>query len=158
MPVDRYWLGPGAEAVGLATALAVILGVPLAWALQNRRFPGKPILEAVARAATALPAPLLCYYVLARSGHVWSLTRHGLAAAGLLSALPLLLRRSSSSFASLNPSYGKAARSLGTPEWRVFARVDLPLVWRSILNSAVWALVRLLLELVAALWISEAGV
>jgi molybdate transport system permease protein len=155
MPVDRYWPALGAEMAGIATAIAVILGLPLAWILQGRQFPGKRTVEAAAAAAMALPAPLLCYYLLARLGHLWPLTRPGLAAAGVVSVLPFLLRRLRWSFASLNPAYGKAARSLGAPEWRVFARVDLPLVWRPATIAAVWALARLLLEFAAAFWIAE---
>jgi len=155
MPVDRYWLALGAETAGLATAIAVALGVPLAWILQSWPFPGKRSAEAVLTAATALPAPLLCYFLLARLGHLWPWTRFGLAAAGVVSVLPFLLRRVRRSFASLNHSYADAARSLGAAEWRVFARVELPLVWQPILAAAAWALARLLLELAAAFWIAE---
>ena len=155
MPVDWSSLAIGPEIAGLATVVATVLGVCLAWILQNRQFPGKRALGAVATAAMALPAPLLCYYLLAELGHLWPLTRLGLAAASLLSSLPFLVRSSRASFASLSPSYGKAARSLGTSEWRVFSRVELPLVWRPILRSAGLALVRVLLELTAAFWIAD---
>jgi molybdate transport system permease protein len=156
MPVDRYWLAPGAETAVLATAIALLLGVSLAWILQNRQFAGKRAAETAAGTATVLPAPLLCYYLLAQLGHRWPLTRLGLAVSGVVSVLPFLLRRSRASFAALNPSFAKAARSLGVSEWRVFTRVELPLVWRPVLAGAGWALSRLLLELAAALWIAEA--
>jgi molybdate transport system permease protein len=156
MPVDRYWLARGAETAGLATATAVLLGVWLAWILQNRQFAGKRAAETAAGTATALPAPLLCYYLLAQLGHWWPLTRLGLAVSGVVAVLPFLLRRSRASFAALNPSFAKAARSLGVSEWRVFSRVELPLVWRPVLTGAGWALSRLLLELAAALWIADA--
>ena len=155
MPVDWSSLALGPEIAGIATAIALILGVCLAWILQNREFPGKTTLVAVATAAMALPAPLLCYYLLAELGHRWPLTRLGLAVAGVVSVLPYLLRAARTSFASLNPAYAQAARSLGTPEWRVFARVELPLVWRPLLRAGGLALVRLLLELTAAFWIAE---
>jgi molybdate transport system permease protein len=149
MPVDRYWLALGGETAGLATAFAVVLGLPLAWILQNRQFPGKRTLSAVAVAALALPAPLLCYVLLGKR------ELPGLTAAGVLSAMPLLLRQVRAAFAALSPAYGKAARSLGASEWQVFARVELPLVWRPLAGAAAWALARLLLELAAAvaLWI-----
>jgi molybdate transport system permease protein len=156
MPVDpSSLLALGPEIAGIVTAMALLLGVSLAWILQNRQFPGKRALGALVLAAMALPAPLLCYFLLAELGHVWSLTRLGLAAAGIVSTLPVLLWQLRSSFASLNPSYSKAARSLGASEWRVFALVDLPLVWRPLLGAAALAFVRVLLELMAALWIAE---
>jgi ABC-type sulfate transport system permease component len=157
MPVDRYWLALCGETAGLATALAVLLGVPLAWILKNRQFPGKPTVSAIATAAIALPAPLLCYYLLARLGHLWPVTLLGMTAAGVASVLPLALRQMRASFAVLNPSYGKAARSLAVSEWRVFARVELPLVWRTLAGVAAWALARVILELAAAFWIGERG-
>jgi ABC-type sulfate transport system permease component len=157
MPVDRYWLALGGETAGLATALAVILGVPLAWMLQNRRFPGKRTVSAMVTAAIAIPAPLLCYYLLARLGHAWPITLIGMTAAGVASVLPLALRQMRTSFAALNTSSGKAARSLGVSEWHVFARVELPLVWRSMAGVAAWALARVILELAAAFWIGERG-
>jgi ABC-type spermidine/putrescine transport system permease subunit II len=156
MPVDRYsLLALGPEIAAIATAAALLLGVSLAWIVENRQFRGKRTFSACATAATALPAPLLCYYLLAQWGHAWPLTRLGLAAAGVVSTLPFLLRRLRSSFASLDPSYHQAARSLGASEWRVFALVDLPLVWRSIPGAAALAFVRVLLELMAAWWIAE---
>ena len=157
MPVDRYWLALGGETAGLATALAVVLGLPLAWILQNRQFPGKRTLSAVATAAMAFPAPLLCYYLWAKLSHAWPATLAGMTVAGLISVLPFLLHQVRASFAVLNPAYGKAARSLGIPEWRLFARVELPLVWRAVAGAAAWALARLLLELAAAFWIGERG-
>jgi molybdate transport system permease protein len=156
MPVDRYaFLVLAPEIAGLATAAAVLLGVPMAWILENRRFPGRRTLSAFAHAAMALPAPLLCYYLLAEWGHAWPLTRLGMAAAGVVSTLPFLLRQLRGWLAALNPSYAKAARSLGASEWRVFAQVDLPMVWRPLLGAAVLAFVRVLLELTAAWWIAE---
>jgi molybdate transport system permease protein len=80
-----------------------------------------------------------------------------MTAAGVASVLPLALRQMRTSFAALNTSSGKAARSLGVSEWHVFARVELPLVWRSMAGVAAWALARVILELAAAFWIGERG-
>ena len=56
-------------------------------------------------------------------------------------------------FAELNGTYGGAARSLGSSEWRIFWRVILPLGWRSILAAAAIGFLRVLAEwtIVAAL-------
>jgi molybdate transport system permease protein len=152
MPVDRYWLALGGETAGLALALAVVLGVPLAWILENWHFAGQPAVSAIVTAARALPAPLLCYLLMR---HAWPVALPGMAAAGVLSALPILARDMQSAFGALNRSYGKAARSLGAPEWRVFARVELPLVWRPLVHATAWAVARLIVELAAAFWIAE---
>ena len=148
-------LALGPEIVAISTAIALMVAVILAWLLLNGNFPGRRFVNLIATAALALPAPLLCYYLLAELGHVWPLSRLGLALASILSALPYLLRSSRQSFAGLSPAYARAARSMGTPEWRVFARVELPLVWKPVLGAAGFALVKLLLELTAAFWIAD---
>ena len=158
MPVDRYPLALGLEIAAVATAIGAVLGVGFAWLLENRQFPGKRTLGTLATAAIALPAPLLCYYLLAVLGRFWPLTRIGLAAAGVISTLPLLLRAARTSFASLNPAYAKAACSLGASEWRIFACIELPLAFRPILNGALLAFLRVLAELAAALWLLDAHV
>jgi molybdate transport system permease protein len=133
----------------------VVVGLWLAWTLANREFAGKRALGALATAALALPAPVLCYYLLCVLGHVWSLTEVGLVAAGVFSAMPLLIWASRTAFASLDPDLGKAARSLGASGWRVFLRIDLPLELRPILAAIALAFARVLGELAAAHWIAD---
>ena len=140
---------------GLSTGISVVVGLWLAWTLANREFAGKRALGALATAALALPAPVLCYYLLCVLGHVWSLTEVGLVAAGVFSAMPLLIWASRTAFASLDPDLGKAARSLGASGWRVFLRIDLPLELRPILAAIALAFARVLGELAAAHWIAD---
>jgi molybdate transport system permease protein len=140
---------------GLSTGISVVVGLWLAWTLANREFAGKRALGALATAALALPAPVLCYYLLCVLGHVWSLTEAGLVAAGVFSAMPLLIWVSRTAFASLDPDLGKAARSLGASGWRVFLRIDLPLELRPILAAIALAFARVLGELAAAHWIAD---
>ncbi|MBZ5723893.1 MAG: ABC transporter permease subunit [Acidobacteriia bacterium] len=154
MPADRYPLSLGLEIASLATVIAAVAGVWLSRALL-REFPGKRTLDALATAAIALPAPLLCYYLLAVRGRVWPLTRAGLVAAGVLSAAPLLVRSARVAFASLQPAYGNAARSLGASEWRVFARIELPLAIRALLAAIALVFARLVAELAAAFWLAD---
>ena len=155
MPVDRYPLGPMLGAAGLAAAISVVIGLWLAWLLSNRRFPGKRALGALAAAAIALPAPVICYYLGAVIGHLWSLTRAGLVGAGVLSAAPLLIRAGRGAFASLDPVWAKAARSTGASDWRVFSLVELPLAFKPILAAAFLGFARVLAELAAAIWLVD---
>jgi molybdate transport system permease protein len=140
---------------GLSTGISVVVGLWLAWTLANREFAGKRALGALATAALALPAPVLCYYLLCVLGRVWPLTGIGLVAAGVFSAMPLLIWASRTAFASLDPNLGKAARSLGASGWRVFLRIDLPLELRLILAATALAFARVLAELAAAYWIAD---
>jgi molybdate transport system permease protein len=140
---------------GLSTGISVVAGLWLGWTLTNCEFAGKRALGVLSIAAIALPAPVLCYYLLAVLVRIWPLTEINLVAAGVLSALPLLVRASRNAFASLDPNLGKAARSLGASGWRVFLRIDLPLGLRPILAAIALAFALVLAQLAAAFWIAD---
>ena len=155
MTVARYPLWLALRVAGFSISISVVVGLWLAWTLAHREFAGKRLLGALATAALALPAPVLCYYLLCVLGRVWSLTEINLVAAGVLSAMPLLLRASRTAFESLDPNLGKAARSLGASGWRVFLRIELPLALPPVLAAIALAFARVLGELAAAFWIAE---
>jgi molybdate transport system permease protein len=155
MNAPPYLLWIALRVAGVSTGISVVVGLWLAWTLANREFAGKRVLGALSTAALALPSPVLCYYLLCVVGHVWPLTETNLVAAGVISAMPLLIRASRTAFAALDPNLGKAARSLGAPGWRVFLRIELPLALRPILAAIALAFARVLLELAAAFWIAS---
>jgi molybdate transport system permease protein len=152
-PGNLVWLA--LRVTGLSTGISVVVGVWLAWTLVNREFAGKRVLGALSTAALAVPAPVLCYYLLCVYARIWPLTEINLVAAGVVSAIPLLIQASRTAFASLDPNLGKAARSLGASGWRVFLRIELPLVLRPILAAMAVAFARVLAELAAAIWIAD---
>ena len=49
---------------GLATLLALVMGVPLAWALARRRFPGRDLVSILVLLPMVLPPTVLGYYLL----------------------------------------------------------------------------------------------
>jgi len=57
-------------------------------------------------------------------------------------SLPLLVKSARAALESIEPSYGRAARTLGASEWRVFTTVSLPLAKRSVLAAAALAFAR----------------
>jgi len=154
VPIPWYLLWLALRVAGLSTGISVVLGLWLAWTLANREFAGKRALGALSTAVLALPAPVLCYYLLCVLGRVWPLTEINLVAAGVLSAMPLVIRASRTAFASLDPNLAKAARSLGASGWRVFLRIELPLALRPILAAIALAFARVLAEFAAAFWIA----
>jgi molybdate transport system permease protein len=154
MIVPRYLWWLALRVAGFSTGISVVVGLWLAWTLVNREFAGKRVLGALSTAALAVPAPVLCYYLLSVFARIWPLTEINLVAAGVLSALPLLVRTSRTAFSSLDPNLGKAARSLGASGWRVFLRIELPLAWRPIVAAIALAFVRVLAEFAAAFWIA----
>lgn len=132
--------------LAISAAISIVLGLWLAWLLVNRQFPGRRALGAVATAALALPAPVICYYAFIDRTFAWS---WGLPAAVILSATPMLVRAGRMAFSSLDPLYANAARTLGASEWRVFWRIEAPRVWRLSAAAAAVAFARVLAELVA---------
>jgi len=151
-----HWLplGLSLRVAGVATALSVVLGLWLAVILAKRQSPGTRLLAATFSTALALPAPVICYYLIAVFGSLWPLTEAGLTLAGIVSASPLVVRGSRAAFAGLDPAYAKAARSLGASDWRLFARVQLPLALSPIAAAAALAFARVLAELAAAHWLA----
>jgi ABC-type sulfate transport system permease component len=149
--IDISLLGQLLRTAAIATALSLVVGLWLAWVLVNRRFSGRRELSALATAALALPAPVICYFAFIERKFTGS---WGLAVAVILTATPMLVRAGRTAFASLDPIYSNAARSLGAREWRVFWRVEIPRVWRPAAGAAAVAFARVLAESLAGIAIA----
>ena len=134
---------------GISTVVSVAAGLWLAWLLVNGQFRGRRQLGALLTGALALPAPVICYYLLLGRDWAW-----GMAGAAVLSALPMMARAGRLAFGSLDPVYGNGARSLGASNWRVFWRVELPMVWRGAAAAAAVGFARVLAEAAAAVLIA----
>ena len=130
----------------ISTAVSVVIGLWLAWLLVNRRFPGRRELGWVATAALALPAPVICYWLLVQGRG----TALGMAGAAVLSAAPLLVRAGRTALTSVDPVYGNTARSLGASDWRIFWRIEFPQVWRPAAAATTVAFARVFGEFVVA--------
>jgi molybdate transport system permease protein len=129
------------QVAGIATAIALVLGLWLAYRSTTREFAGRKAALGLLALLFATPVVILAWFLL-RPVFPWQAG----AAAGVIAAVPPILQ-------DLNREYGDAARSLGCSEWRIFWRVMLPLGWRPILAAAGVAFVRVLAEwsIVAAL-------
>ena len=137
-------------------AFPLVVGLWLAWTAGANRDSRASVHSArCSTAALALPAPVLCYYLLCVWGRVWPFT--GTQPGGRRRALRCrsLVWAARAAFASLDPNLGNAARSLGASGWRVFWRMELPLVLRPILAATALAFGRALAESLAAFWHRE---
>ena len=142
-----------------ATALTLVAGVPLAWLLARRRFPGRQVLEAAVVLPLVLPPTVLGYYLLLAVGRRGPIGR-ALAVAGLelaftwgaavlaasVGSIALVIKSAQAGFETVDRQLEQAARTLGRSEWSVFWRVTLPLAWRSVLAGTVLAFCRALGE------------
>lgn len=158
MEMDWFPLWLSLRVAFLSTAVAVGVGLWLAYLLANRDFRGKEVLDAAITLPLVLPPTVLGYYLLvvigraSPLGSAWEaifgsplvFTWKAAVIAALLHSLPLLVKSARAALESVDRSYERAARTLGASEWRLFWRVTLPLVQRSVLAAAALAFARAL--------------
>lgn len=168
MPIDWFPLWLSLRVAFVSTALAVAVGLSIAYVLANWDFRGKEVLDAAVTLPLVLPPTVIGYYllvVIGRAsvfGRVWEkifrtplvFTWKAAVIAALLHSLPLLVKSARAAFESVDRSCERAARTLGASEWKLFWRVTLPLARRSILAAAALAFARSLGEFGATLMVA----
>ncbi len=154
--IDWFPLWLSLRVAAISTALALVFGLWMAWTLANRTFRGKEVLDAAVTLPLVLPPTVLGYYLLVLLGRAspvgqlyeWIFggplvfTWQAAVVASLLHSTPLLVKSARAAFESVDRSYERAARNLGATELRLFWRVTLPLVRRSILAATALAFAR----------------
>src|ERR671936_1357149 len=152
----------------LATALNTLIGVPLAWALARRRFPGRALLDLLVTLPLILPPTVTGYYLIVLFGRRgwlggplyqmtgWSMafTWYAAVVAATIMALPLLVRTAKAAFESVDRDLERAAFTLGRSELRTAVEVTLPLARNGILAGLVLAFARALGEFGATLMLA----
>ena len=152
----------------LATAVNAAVGIPLAWLLARRRFPGKSVVDLAVTLPLVLPPTVTGYYLivlLGRRGWLgaplyaltgWTITFTWYAAvvAAAVMALPLLVRTARAAIESVDRELERAAWTLGRSEWRTALEVTLPLARNGILAGLVLAFARALGEFGATLMLA----
>lgn len=105
---------------GVATILAVFVGVPLGYLLAHRQFPGRMTLLGLFNTGMGMPpvvVGLVVWILLVRSGPLGGLeliyTPQAMVAAQLLLATPIVVGFTSASFQSLSPRLVDLLRLLG---------------------------------------------
>lgn len=151
-----------------STALAALIGVPIAWGLSRMRGWPQRILSTAALIPMALPPTVLGYYLLlavgrnspigsaldAAFGFSFVFEWSGAALAAFAVSVPFLIRSAQAGFESVDHTLEDAARTLGQNEWSVFTRITLPLAWRSVMTGVSLALARAMGEFGATLMVA----
>jgi len=119
-----------------AVVLSCALGLPMAWILATKRFPGRELLRAIVLLPMVLPpvvGGLALLYAFGRRGLLGAhlnlhlaFTTTGAVVAATFVAMPLLIVSAEAAFSSLDPRFDEAAASLGASPWYRFRRVTLP--------------------------------
>jgi molybdate transport system permease protein len=139
----------------LATAVSLLLGVPLAWVLARSTLRGRSVLRALVTVPLVLPpvvGGVALFLVLGRQGIVgrWlfeatgfslPFTTAAVVVAETFVAMPFLVISVEGALRAADARFEDAAATLGADRWTTFRRVTLPLVAPGIAAGAVlcWA-------------------
>ena len=138
-----------------ATAIAAVIGVPMAWLLARVEFPGRRFARGLVLLPLVLPpvvggAALL--FALGRrglvGGPVYDATGFllpfsfwGVVVATTFVAMPFLVITVEGALHNLDPRYEAAAATLGAGRWTILRRVTLPMIAPSLMAglTLTWA-------------------
>jgi len=138
-----------------ATAIAALVGVPLAWLMARVEFPGRSIVRGLVTLPLVLPpvvggAALL--FALGRRGLVGEplnqatglllpFSTWGVVVANTFVAMPFLVITVEGALRNLDQRFEGAAATLGAGRWTVLRRVTLPMIGPSLIAGLVltWA-------------------
>jgi molybdate transport system permease protein len=135
-----------------ALGISLLLGVPLAWLLARREFPGKPIVRGLVTVPLVLPPVVGGVALLLAFGRRGLLPLHiafttwGAIVAEAFVAMPFLILAVEGALLSLDERYEQVAATLGARPFAVFRRVTLPLVMPGLAAGAALAWARALGE------------
>ncbi|MDM4768504.1 molybdate ABC transporter permease subunit [Pelomonas sp. SE-A7] len=168
--MDGAWiaLALSLKVAGWATALNLLLGVGVGYAMARRRWPGRELLDALLTLPMVMPPTVLGYYLLVLLGShgplgAWLLQHFGIrliftwqaaVIAATVVSFPLVFKAARAAFETVDAEQQDAARTLGIGNAGVFFRVTLPLAWHSILAGLLLAFARALGEFGATLMVA----
>lgn len=148
----------------VATILIAAAGLPLSLWLARTSSRGKALVETLVLLPLILPPSVVGYYLLRILGAGGPLdplfggdilfTWQAAAIASAIVGFPLMVQASRAAIAAVDPALENAARTLGSSELVVLARVTLPLARRGILAGLTLAAARALGEFGATLMVA----
>lgn len=147
-----------------ATLAVLVIGLALALILARVKFRGKILAETLILLPLVLPPTVVGYYLLLTLGRdgplqkIFNLnllfTWQAAVLAAMVVALPLMVQSAKAAIENVDPTVENAARTLGSTEWQVIARVTLPLARRGIIAGLVLGFARALGEFGATLMVA----
>jgi len=154
-----------------ATALSVLLGLPLAWLLARHRFVGHSVVRALCMLSMVLPpvvGGVALLFALGPSGLVgqwlerWFDVHLPFSAAGVVVAetfvaMPFFVVTVESALRRTGAGHDDTARTLGASSWYSFRRVTLPGIRSGLIAGAVLSWARAFGEFGATTILSRSG-
>lgn len=143
----------------LATGLAVVLGLPLAYLLARRQFRGRTVIDTLLDLPMVLPpsvAGIALLMAFGRQGllgaHLHSLgitipfTQVAVVMAQFFVAAPYFVKAATAGLVSVERDLEQAAALDGAGSWSVFRYITMPLAWPALFGGTVMAWARALGE------------
>lgn len=159
LPQVRQALSLSLRTSAWATLVTVALGMPVAYLLARRQFPGRTLLDSLIDLPIVLPpavAGLALLLVFGRRGLLGApldalgvritFTELAVVIAQTFIAVPLFIRAATIGFAGVEPEMEDAAAIDGANHWQTFRLITLPLSRRAILSGVALAWARALGE------------
>ena len=142
-----------------AAAIATLCGVPLAWVLARKHFPGKGLVEGIVDLPLAVPhtaVGIALLFVFGRKGWIGAPAGHlgisffgtewGIIVGMMFVSAPFVVDTVRVAIEDVDPRLEQAARTLGASQWQTFRHVTLPLSTRGVLSGFVLAYARAISE------------
>ena len=160
---DPALIAPALLSLKIAAAtlvLHIVLGTLLGWALAQRSWPGRTVLDAVVTIPLVFPPIALGFFLLlllgrrspvgqwldASFGFSFVFSVEGVLLASVIAGLPLVVKPIEAAIASVSRSLGEASRTLGRNEFETFLFVILPNIRGAIVAGLVLGTARSLGE------------
>jgi molybdate transport system permease protein len=152
----------------IATAIATVLGVAIAYLLAKTKFRGRALVEAIVTLPIVIPPTVMGYFLLtalgvnSAFGRTWEkltgsaivFTPTAAVIAATIAALPFVVRASRAAIEEVDDRAEAAMRVAGHREWKVAVLVTFPLARRGILAGVALAGARALGEFGATVMIA----
>ncbi len=150
-------LGFSTELALAATAGALALGVPAAFAVVRGRFPGRETVAAILLTPLIFPVlitgvALLQLFAMLHSNNA----ALNLLIAHVLVTMPYVVRTVSASLMLADLALEEAAQTLGAARWRVFRRITVPQIAPGLAAGALFAFMVSFDNFPISLWLADA--
>ncbi len=141
----------------LVTVIDIVVGLPMAWLLVRRDFPGKRFLDTLMDMPLAFPTAVLGISVVM----FWAVPAEGIAIPGLglsitpymllvllhiIFTYPYMVRSLSAILEQIEPNYETAAMTLGASKWTAVRTITLPLFRAGLATGFILCFARSLSE------------
>ncbi len=165
--IDMSPLWISLKTAGVATVITFFAGIAIARGMAQYKGRLKGLVDGILTLPLVLPPTVIGFFLLllfGRNGPLgklllrlgtsiifsWSAT----VITATIVSLPLMYKTSRGAFEQIDQNLVNAARTLGSSEWRIFWRLQVPLAWPGIAAGGILAFTRALGEFGATLMLA----